>query len=83
MRHLEVTDSSTIKSVGFDHGDEIDAMEVVFKSSPNVVYRYNDVTEKEFIRLITADSIGSTFDAMFKKTKKKFVKSELKPTLKK
>lgn len=83
MRHLIVTDSEIIHSVAFDPGGEVDALEVVFKSSPDTVYRYEDVTANEFVKLVTADSIGSTFDAMFKKTKKKFTKSQRAPTLKK
>lgn len=81
-RHLVVTDSDIIHSVAFVPGDEQDAVEVVFKASPNTVYRYDGATEKDFIELVTGDSIGSSFHEIFKKPKKRFTKSE-RPTLKK
>lgn len=85
MRFLTVTDSDIIEAIGFDVRGEVSALEVIFKSTTfnntNVfVYRYEDVTEKEFIKLVTAESIGKMFHEMFKKTKKPFTKSA-RPTL--
>ena len=87
MRHLQVTDSDIIESIGFDHssfkGLEFGAMEVVFKSSPDVVYRYDQVKTLDFVALVAADSIGKTFHEKFRKTKHPFTKSQRSPTLKK
>lgn len=85
MRHLVVTDSNTIESVGFDATDESagqmqGTLEVVFKSSPSEVYRYESVRFETFIKLVSADSIGKAFHELFRKTKYPFAKSA-KPTL--
>lgn len=82
MRHLKVTDSDVIDSVGFDN--ESGAMEVVFKSSPSDVYRYEHVPIDYFARMISAESIGKAFHDMFRKTKHPFTKSRREaPTLSK
>lgn len=86
MRHLVVTDSDIIESIGYEQlkspSGVLGALEVVFKSTPDVVYRYEKITGDDLIRLITAESIGKTFHEMFRKTKHPFTKS-IKQTLKK
>ncbi len=84
MRHLMVTDSDIVESIGYDPkgGTVSGALELVFKSTPRIVYRYPDVTEKEFVQLVTSESIGKAVHDMFRKTKRPFTKSE-RPTLKK
>lgn len=77
MRHLIVTDSDIIDTVGFDPA--AGKVEIVFKTTPTQVYSYVG-TDAEFVSLVTADSIGSQFHKVFKK--RQFTKSE-KPTLKK
>ncbi len=81
MRHLIVTDSEIIEAVGFDN--ETGTVEVVFKSSPNDVYKYNHVSVETFARMISAESIGKAFHDLFKKTKLPFTKSVRPETLKK
>jgi hypothetical protein len=81
MRHLIVTDSDIIESVGFDN--DASALEVVFKSSPGDVYRYNFVKSDTFARLVSAESIGKAFHELFKKTKYPFTKSARPETIKK
>lgn len=88
MRHLKVEDSSIIESVGYEvqavlKSGATGALEVVFKASPDTVYRYDDVVSGVFLQLISAESIGKEFDRVFKKTKHPFTKSERKPSLKK
>lgn len=88
MRHLIVTDSDIIESIGFDNntykGIQFGAMEVVFKSTPEIVYRYENVPIAAFALVITAPSIGKAFHERFRKTKFPFTKSERqKPMLKK
>jgi hypothetical protein len=89
MRHLTVTDSDIIESVGFgltrtlDSGVAVGSLEVVFKSSPDQVYRYDDVDADTFARLVSAESIGKAFHEAFRKTKYPFTKSERTPALKK
>lgn len=87
MRHLLVTDSDIIEAIGFEPSKESPAatrgaLEIVFKSSPDQLYRYEDVGFSEFLRLVAADSIGKTFHELFRKTKYPFTKSA-RPTLKK
>ena len=86
MRHLTVTDSDIIESVGFSY-DKKDLMqgtlEVVFKSSPSDVYRYDGVRLETFAALVSADSIGKAFHDLFRKTMYPFTKSAKQPTLKK
>lgn len=81
MRHLTVTDSDNIEAVGFDN--ETGGLEIVFKSSPGDVYRYDRVPVEHFARLVSAESIGKAFHEMFKKTKYPFTKSTRTTTLKK
>lgn len=88
MRHLIVTDSDIIESIGFDwpgsNNGLLGFMEVVFKATPDVVYRYSSVDPEDFVRLISAESIGHAFHEKFRKTKHPFTKSDRKrPTLKK
>jgi hypothetical protein len=83
MRLLTVTDSDIIDAVGFEADGMTSALEVVFKSSPDQVYRYEDVGITAFIKLITSESIGKTFHELFRKTKYPFTKSTRSPTLKK
>lgn len=84
MRHLEVTDSSTIKSIAYDYDTmEGGTLEVIFKASPDTVYIYPDVGVTRYIALVNAESIGVAFDKLFKKTKHPFTKSQRAPTLKK
>lgn len=88
MRHLKVEDSDIIESVGYEvqavlKSGATGALEVVFKASPDTVYRYEDVVSGQFLQLIGAESIGGKFHELFKKTKYPFTKSERKPTLKK
>jgi hypothetical protein len=86
IRHLIVTDSDIIESIGFvlhPHNLVEGALEVVFKSSPDMIYKYNDVRLTTFAELISAESIGKDFHEKFKRTKHPFVKSAKLPTLKK
>lgn len=91
MRHLIVTDSDIIESIGFEPtiGNKpgqrgLGKLEVVFKSSPDMVYTYDRVGFDSFVVLVSAESIGKSFHEMFKKTKYPFTKSAYqKPTLKK
>jgi hypothetical protein len=87
MRHLIVPDSDIIDSIGFEQSpinpELLGALEVIFKSTPDIVYRYESVGVDTFIRLISAESIGKSFHELFKRTKHPFTKSEKKPTLKK
>lgn len=85
MRHLLVTDSDIIESVGFEPTAYLlGTLEVVFKATPDVVYRYEKVGFDTFTSMISADSIGKAFHESFRKTKHPFTKSDRKrPTLKK
>lgn len=89
MRHLTITDSDIIESVGFEptfnsKSGLLGVLEVVFKSTPEVVYVYDKVGADTFVQLVTAESIGKTFHELFRKTKHPFTKSDRKkPTLKK
>lgn len=87
MRHLIVTDSDIIEAIGFDPvlstSGVVGALEVVFKATPDVVYRYEKVGIDDFVRLVSAESIGKSFHEMFRKTKHPFTKSTRKPSLKK
>jgi hypothetical protein len=86
VRHLVVTDSDIIDLIGFEWPGSNDGllgtMEIVFKATPDVVYRYSAVDPDTFVRLISAESIGKAFHERFKKTKHPFTKS-IRPTLKK
>ena len=80
MRHLIVPDSDIIEAIGYD----AEAIEVVFKSTPDVVYRYENVPGGVFAALCGAESIGKKFHELFRKTKYPFTKSvRQKSTLKK
>lgn len=95
MRHLTVTDSDIIESVGFTEskalmsatdvvlGTTFGTLGVVFKSSPELVYEYEHVSAVTFATLVSAESIGKTFHELFRKTKAPFTKSAKLPTLKK
>ena len=87
MRHLTVTDSDIIESIGFENpmspSGLVGAVEIVFKATPDIVYRYEHVTATDFGQLVSAESIGKAFHEMFRKPKHPFTKSERKPTLKK
>jgi hypothetical protein len=61
-------------------------LEVVFKATPDTVYRYENVPGTSFVTLASAacaGSIGKQFTETFKKTKFPFTKSQRPPTLKK
>jgi hypothetical protein len=76
MRHLLVQDSDIIHSVGFEPNAYLTgAMEVVFKSDLDTVYRYERVAFDTFTQLISSESIGKSFHEMFRKTKHPFKKS--------
>lgn len=88
MRHLIVTDSDNIFSVGFDaSGSDAEhmwgALEVVFKPNTEEVYRYEHVRFETFVKLIGAESIGKACHELLRKTKHPFTKSTKPPTLKK
>jgi hypothetical protein len=85
MRHLLVTDSDIIESIGFKTTAYLlGTLEVVFKATPDVVYAYEKVGFDTLTELLSAESIGKTFHEKFRKTKHPFTKSErTKPTLKK
>lgn len=85
MRHLQVTDSDIIEAIGYEQsvGSKAEAMEVVFKSSPDTVYRYERVSADTFAALVASESIGKTFHELFRKTKYPFTKALRQPTLKK
>jgi len=88
MRHLKVPDSDTIEAIGFEETEirnvgTIGAMEVVFKSSPDTIYRYDNVNALLFVHIVGSNSIGSAFHESFKKTNRPFTKSQRPPTLKK
>lgn len=77
MRHLKVTDSDNIELIGFHCATDAacGTLEVVFKSSPSDVYRYDRVPVSSFVKLTSADSIGKEFHELFRKTKYPFTKS--------
>lgn len=81
MRLLTVTDSDIIEAVGYDQS--IEALGVVFKSSPDTMYSYGGVKPETFGRLVSADSIGKAFHELFRKTKHPFTKSTREPEIKK
>jgi hypothetical protein len=54
-RHLEVT-STLIKALGYDHVGNV--AEVIFNTSPEVIFRYYNVPAEQFLDLLNADSIG-------------------------
>ena len=87
MRHLTVPDSDTIEAIGYEQTQSpsgaLGALEVVFKATPNVVYRYEGVGPNTLATLVSAQSIGKLFHELFKKTKHPFTKSVRSPTLKK
>jgi hypothetical protein len=84
VRHLIVTDSDIIDSIGFAPTTHLlGTLEVVFKATPDVVYSYERVGYDTFTKLISAESIGKEFHEAFRKTKHPFTKSARKPTLKK
>jgi hypothetical protein len=81
MRHLIVTDSDIIEAIGFELTKVLavptfGALEVVFKSTPDIVYRYENVDPDTLAQLISAESIGKSFHEMFRKTKHPFTKSD-------
>jgi hypothetical protein len=81
IRHLQVTDSDIIDSIGYKLGAVLKSgaygtLEVVFKSSPDTIYSYESVSADAVIRLITADSIGKMFHELFRTTKYPFTKSQ-------
>lgn len=81
MRHLIVQDSDIIEAVGYQPntgragGVPVGALEVVFKATPDTVYRYLGVTVEDFVALVTAERIGVTFVEKYRKTKHPFTKS--------
>lgn len=87
MRHLKVTDSAVIESIGFDNAGykspDFGAMEVTFQGEPDLVYRYENVPAVSFAGIVGSPSIGKAFIERFKKTKHPFTKSQRAPTLKK
>ena len=81
MRHLQVTDSDIIECIGYKpsailKSGMVGTMEVVFKASPETVYRYENVHVQLFADLIGSESIGKSFHESFRKTKYPFEKSE-------
>lgn len=84
MRHLIVPDSDIIESIGVEvTAYLLCTLEVVFKSTPDVVYSYEKVGFDVVMELLSAESIGKSFHEKFRKTKHPFTKSAKKPTLKK
>lgn len=88
MRLMQVTDSDIIEAVGFSI-DNLNAnnpmfgtLGVVFKSSPNDLYEYKDVSTETFAKLVGGESVGKVFHELFRKPKYPFTKS-VRPTLKK
>lgn len=77
VRHLLVTDSDIIHSVGFEVVKYLTCtLEVVFKSDTDTVYRYENVEATTVLELLSAkESIGKTFHEKFRKTKFPFTKS--------
>ncbi len=75
MRLMTVTDSDIIEKIGFEWKDSVGAMEVVFKSMPDAVYRYENVGPDVFAHLVSAESIGKLFHELFRKTRYPFTKS--------
>ena len=88
MRMLKVAGSNDIAEIGYDPIGKhkiagVGTLDVVFKSMPNVVYRYEGVSPIEFVEIVSAESLGKAFHESFVKTKHPFTKSDLGPTLKK
>lgn len=86
MRLLNVPDSETIEAVGYERaaGESGGTLGVVFKASPDVIYRYEGVSPEILASLVSSHSIGKTFHDGFRKTKHPFTKSAREtPTLKK
>jgi hypothetical protein len=59
MRRFSVK-SANLAEVGYDLLTS--KMEVVFRNAPSWVYTYKHVSPTQFVKLITAPSIGSYFD---------------------
>lgn len=95
MRHLMVTDSEVIESIGYEldgpglgrpqlgREANLGTLEVVFKTTPKFVYRYPQVTSQEFVKIATADSIGKAVHEILRKANRSFTKSEREVPLKK
>ena len=86
MRHLTVTDSDNVSSVGFDVVNDHHmwgTLEIVFKPNENEIYRYEHVRFETFIKIVSAESIGKAVHEHLRKTKHLFTKSAKPPTLKK
>lgn len=64
MRHFIATKSENILSIGYDQ--ETFTLQVIFKPWPEVVYTYRSVFKEQYIALMTAESLGSTFHMLIK-----------------
>ena len=63
-RHLVVLDSSNVASVGYSAALRI--MEVIYRSSDNLIYAYHNVTPEQFAGACSAPSIGGHIRANFR-----------------
>lgn len=80
MRLLQVTDSDIIEAIGFGElyetaSDTYGVLGIVFKSSPNDLYEYKDVSAGTFAKLVGGESVGKVFHEHFRKPKYPFTKS--------
>lgn len=73
MTHVEVK-SSNLKSVAYDPENRV--LEVVFHGGGK--YRYQDVPEEAYDKLLAAESVGRFF---VKEIKPKFVAKKVEPEL--
>lgn len=71
-KHVKV-ESSNIHSVGYD--TQAHTLEVVFKSSIDTVYCYENVSAVTFAKLLNAESHGKFFTKNIKPRFKNFTKS--------
>lgn len=54
-------DSANVAAIGYDHVDEV--LEIIFKASPDTIYRYRDFPSKAFLLFINTPSMGEAFAA--------------------
>jgi len=56
-RLLTVHGSSNVKMIGYDQATR--ELDVVYHATPDIVYRFQDITAQAFCGVIAADSVGT------------------------
>ncbi len=76
IRLLAIPDSTNLESIGYDA--DLFELYIVFSSSPEALYIYEEVPHQAFAMLVGARSIGSVFHEVIVRaaTPYKFVKVE-------